>query len=106
MQIYCKSKDKLVTFHRSCVHRVIDTVNFERRGSWAVAFMFQMLWAPPPPPLGDRLALRPGQFAEEKKKIANIFSLALGNVPAASNGHFANPLCDRLINMGKRVGQY
>jgi hypothetical protein len=106
MQMYCKSKDKLVTFHRSCVHRVIDTVNFERRGSWAVAFMFQMHWPPPPPPTKRPTGSKTWSIRGGEKKIANIFSLALGNVPAASNGHFANPLCDRLINMGKRVGQY
>jgi hypothetical protein len=66
-------------FRRSCVRRVNGIVNFERRMSWAVAFMFQMLYAPlPPPELGDRLGPKPGQFAEEKRKIANLFSLALG----------------------------
>ena len=55
----------------------------------------------PPPPLGDRLGPKPGQFAEEKRKLANMFSFALGSVAAASIGHFANPMCDRLISMEK-----
>jgi len=58
--------------------------------------------APPPPPLlGDRLGPKPAQFAEEKRRLFNIFSFALGSVPAASIGYFANPMCDRLISMEK-----
>jgi hypothetical protein len=56
---------------------------------------------PPLPQPRNRLGGKPGQFAEEKRKIANIFSVAVWSVPAASNGHFAKPLHDRLIDMEK-----